>query len=541
MKKKLLAIVLTAVMLLSVSYADTTFPDLPADHWAYNAVMTLVNDGTIGGYEDGSFQPDGVVTRAEFVKMIGKGGTLATAPFTDVPEGHWAYEYVMASGLDGITANTFEPDTPITRFDVAQLVWKRNGSKTGVVMPAFITRQGENQDAVAWVYAYGIMNGDDYLDLRLQDSLTRAEAAAIIVRARAIRDDSPQIDFISHVPEDTFKAVFEGAKLFDNNTYQADRKITNGELAKAALRYASSEYNLTYRGFSATQPFEHPYAKPLYVMGKYCIGEDKVNESFIDQNATIQSTVSEMVFGGVRKSVSALDYGAKGNYYPEVTSVATDTENACLTFAYQNGISLYANGGIHASQEVTARDFAAILLQIDQLAGVHSEVVLSANSKKPVNSPMQLNTGIYPANAGQFQCILESVPKNVYEASIESAASSTPKANFDFGREYADIFTGGLEQYVAKLNTKGITLEATYYPSMVWNNGKGHTMRMKFSILNVKQGQTLGSLLDYSGAYQETQVMQGMVFYADVETGAPVLDLKISPDLINVLKIIAVE
>ena len=73
--KRVLSLLLVCVTLcgtvLTVS-AARDFYDLPSSHWAYANVQTLVADGTINGYEDGSFQPDAKVTRAEFVKMIAK-------------------------------------------------------------------------------------------------------------------------------------------------------------------------------------------------------------------------------------------------------------------------------------------------------------------------------------------------------------------------------------------------------------------------------------------------------------------------------------
>ena len=70
MFKKTIASILLAVMLFSaISFQAFAleFPDLPSSHWANSYVMTLVNEGTVNGNENGMFEPNKMVTRAEFV------------------------------------------------------------------------------------------------------------------------------------------------------------------------------------------------------------------------------------------------------------------------------------------------------------------------------------------------------------------------------------------------------------------------------------------------------------------------------------------
>ena len=68
------------------------YTDVPADAWYNNAVSTLSNAGIIDGYEDGTFKPDGNITRAEFATIAVRffeatydGEDL----FSDIA-GHWA-------------------------------------------------------------------------------------------------------------------------------------------------------------------------------------------------------------------------------------------------------------------------------------------------------------------------------------------------------------------------------------------------------------------------------------------------------------------
>ena len=70
--KKVFVFSLAICMLMtcfSVAFAKS-FSDVPSTHWSYKFVDELSNKGIINGYEDGSFKPDGNVTKAEFIKLV---------------------------------------------------------------------------------------------------------------------------------------------------------------------------------------------------------------------------------------------------------------------------------------------------------------------------------------------------------------------------------------------------------------------------------------------------------------------------------------
>lgn len=73
--KHLLAGVASAVILGTAGTgfaAANPFSDVPADHWAYDAVSQLAKDGVIEGYGDGSFNGNKNITRYEMAQMIAK-------------------------------------------------------------------------------------------------------------------------------------------------------------------------------------------------------------------------------------------------------------------------------------------------------------------------------------------------------------------------------------------------------------------------------------------------------------------------------------
>ncbi len=77
------------------------FSDVPESHWAYEYITAMTKRGIINGYEDGTFRPDSNITRAEFAAVLCRadGAEPAAAPetpaFGDVASNDWYAPYVM--------------------------------------------------------------------------------------------------------------------------------------------------------------------------------------------------------------------------------------------------------------------------------------------------------------------------------------------------------------------------------------------------------------------------------------------------------------
>ena len=75
MKKTLVSALTTALVVGAASTtfaAANPFSDVPADHWAYDAVSQLAKDGVIDGYGDGTYQGGNSITRYEMAQMVAK-------------------------------------------------------------------------------------------------------------------------------------------------------------------------------------------------------------------------------------------------------------------------------------------------------------------------------------------------------------------------------------------------------------------------------------------------------------------------------------
>lgn len=125
-KTKLLTLALTVQMAAMPLLASAAMFQDTQTNWAKNSIQTLSDQGILTGYPDGSFRPEGLVTRAEFSAMLVKALALNTSAtgaqtFNDVPSTHWAYpsiETVRATGLvSGYPNGQFMPSRSISRAE----------------------------------------------------------------------------------------------------------------------------------------------------------------------------------------------------------------------------------------------------------------------------------------------------------------------------------------------------------------------------------------------------------------------------------------
>lgn len=75
MKKTLVSALTTALVVGAASTtfaAANPFADVPADHWAYDAVAQLVQDGIVNGYTDGTYNGDQNMSRYEMAQIVAK-------------------------------------------------------------------------------------------------------------------------------------------------------------------------------------------------------------------------------------------------------------------------------------------------------------------------------------------------------------------------------------------------------------------------------------------------------------------------------------
>ena len=136
------------------------FTDVAADAWYNNAISTMANAGILDGYEDGSFHPNGYITRAEFATIAVRFFDLSYQGedlFPDI-DGHWAQDYINQAAdagiIEGYPDGTFGPQKQITRAEAVTMVNRtldRHPDPDHFLEDMLVWP--DNLDTEAWYYA----------------------------------------------------------------------------------------------------------------------------------------------------------------------------------------------------------------------------------------------------------------------------------------------------------------------------------------------------------------------------------------------------
>ena len=174
---------------------EERFSDVSPDDWFYDNVMGAAANGYISGMGDGTFNPKGATTRAQFASMIAKAmgyddSLAGETRFKDVPADQWyagAITYCFDNDIiSGYDDGTFQPDKTITRQEAASILknaFNLTGN-SGEKFPDDSAIAGWAKENVYAVKHSGLMKGDaDTGNFRPTSTIIRAEAASILMNA----------------------------------------------------------------------------------------------------------------------------------------------------------------------------------------------------------------------------------------------------------------------------------------------------------------------------------------------------------------------
>lgn len=138
------------------------FSDVGKDQWYYKEVGALAYLGAIKGKTADTFAPNDNIKRSEFVAIATRFSTFMQGvnPFSDVDEAKWYYPYVISAShygwIGGYTDGTFQPDKPITRAEAVKVVNAMLG-RTGDANVADFDDVTSFSDVPASHWAYGVI------------------------------------------------------------------------------------------------------------------------------------------------------------------------------------------------------------------------------------------------------------------------------------------------------------------------------------------------------------------------------------------------
>ncbi|MBR2564114.1 MAG: S-layer homology domain-containing protein [Paenibacillus sp.] len=176
-------------------------------HWAQETIAKALKKNLISGYQDGTFRPNGKITRGEYAAILARATGLEKAQgqapnvFSDLT-GHWsesAVHQLVAQGFIDVNdyVNGFKPTTELTRYEMMK--WIASGlvksessfgdafnDTKNTLLPTPEVNRGtirpEQIPYLALVRGTGIVGGFQDGTLKPADPTTRAEVAAILLR-----------------------------------------------------------------------------------------------------------------------------------------------------------------------------------------------------------------------------------------------------------------------------------------------------------------------------------------------------------------------
>ena len=184
-----------------------------------------------------------------------------TTVFKDVKAGKWytkAIDYVYTNGLmKGMTEDTFEPDTTMSRAMVVTVLYRMDGeNKVQTSCPFTDLKANWYKDAVNWAFANGVVKGISETLFDPNGNVTREQLAAILYRyteykngdvsARADLSTFPDASKVSKYARDAMSwAVAEGLitgnKIGGKDYLDPKGNATRAQVATILMRYLTKE------------------------------------------------------------------------------------------------------------------------------------------------------------------------------------------------------------------------------------------------------------------------------------------------------------
>ncbi len=173
---------------------ENPFTDVEEHSWYYGSVQFAVENGLFRGTSDTTFDPKGDMTRGMLAtvlyRLAKEPATSADQSFSDVANGRyytkpvsWAAEKGIVNGYGN---GKFGPNDPVTREQVAVMLWRYAGKPTSTgALDGFTDAADVDSwamDALRWATEQEIIKGRSVRTLDPRGMATRAEVATMLMR-----------------------------------------------------------------------------------------------------------------------------------------------------------------------------------------------------------------------------------------------------------------------------------------------------------------------------------------------------------------------
>lgn len=268
------------------------FKDVPATHPHVVAISHLSEVGLIKGYEDGTFQPEKTVNRAEALKLILESAgvqfeeKLETGPFKDVAADQWFAKYVSQAKklaiVNGNPDGTFTPAANVKRAAFLKMLLETNRFKKDKwADEQYFKDVGKNE----WYAAYmnyagksGLLTADANGNLSPDKDLSRGEVAEILYLMKIIlkgkdtqflisQSEAQMAQIEMYIGAKKIANAKRAAELGNDLSQQALKNRPDDKIVLAAAKIAKA-YQLLVDAYIAGLQKKNDQAKELAEQAK---------------------------------------------------------------------------------------------------------------------------------------------------------------------------------------------------------------------------------------------------------------------------------
>lgn len=192
----LAAILTVSTMILPAGAAGSRFTDVPEGHWAFESVEYAVDKGYFSGTSEDTFSPDTTMTRAMLWTVLARMDDYTGTAGPDDPWYQNGRDWAMANGISDGT----NPDGNITREQFATMLYNfakhtgKNTDKSSSVLNQYSDRgdiASYAVDAMAWAVTQGIISGTSSTTITPAGLATRSQAAVMLMRFDKVGEGTP--------------------------------------------------------------------------------------------------------------------------------------------------------------------------------------------------------------------------------------------------------------------------------------------------------------------------------------------------------------
>ena len=226
MKKSLVLAMAMALGVTASAYAANPFSDVPAGHWAYDAVNKLAAEGVVDGYPDGTYGGDKLMTRYEMAQIVAKA--MAKGANVDKLAAEFADE-LDSLGVRVANLEKKSDNVKITGQIRASYRDTDNSSHEGRLRTRLFVNGAVNED---WTYTGRFENSHYYAGRDGTDDVT-LNWAFVSGRVGGVKVDAGRQDFVKG---DVMDTRADGIKL----SYGDSVKVFGWAFKAASSGWANS-------------------------------------------------------------------------------------------------------------------------------------------------------------------------------------------------------------------------------------------------------------------------------------------------------------